>query len=242
MRNYWLRIALGAVAIFTVGMIGISLAKQGVGRVRGVVEGSGPVAIPLAFVPFNLDGSKLGTVEKLTLFRDAPKRISAVEIHIKLKDSLLAGGLEGCRLAANLDKDSGGTGVHVQAGQFSRSVFSCLTGKDSTTQFREFGRAFFEPGSVSVPLLLPSDIIDDLKKGDFHSADPDSTGAEERADSIQAAMEAKADSIAAAAEQHADSIMARTDRLVDSLQKEGRRRADSTRQIHSRMADSLRRR
>ena len=63
MRNYWLRIALGAVAIFTVGLIGISLAKQGVGRVRGVVEGSGPVAIPLAFVPFTLDGSKLGTVE-----------------------------------------------------------------------------------------------------------------------------------------------------------------------------------
>src|SRR4051812_9668212 len=97
MRNYWLRIALGAVAIFTVGMIGISLAKQGVGRVRGVVQGSGPLAIPLAFVPFTLDGSKLGTVDKLTLFRDAPKRISAVEIHIKLKDSLLAGGLEGCR-------------------------------------------------------------------------------------------------------------------------------------------------
>ena len=241
MRNYWLRIALGAVAIFTVGMIGISLARQGVGRVRGVVEGTGPVAIPLAFVPFNLDGSKLGSVEKLTLFRDAPKRISAVEIHIKLKDSLLAGGLGGCRLAANLEKDSDEGGVHVRAGQFSRSVFSCLSEKDSTTEFREFGRAFFQPGGVSVPLLLPSDMIDDLKKGDFHS-DTDSTSAEERADSIQDAIEAKTDSIAAVAEQHANSVIARTNRLVDSLQREGRRRADSTRQIQSRMADSLRRR
>jgi hypothetical protein len=238
MRNYWLRIALGAVAIFTVGMIGLSLAKQGVGRVRGVVEGSGPVAIPLAFVPFTLDGSKLGTVDKLTLFRDAPKRISAVEIHIKLKDSLLAGGLEGCRLAANLDKDSDKGGVHLRAGQFSRGVFSCLAGGDSTAAFREFGRAFFQPGNVSVPLLLPSDMVDDLKKGNFHS-DEDSTTAAERADSIQGAVEAKADSIAAAAEKHADSIMARTHRLVDSLQMEGRRRADSTRRVHSRMADSL---
>lgn len=243
MRNYWLRIVLGAVAIFCVGMIGISLTRRGVGRVRGVVQGSGPLSIPLAFVPFNLDGSKLGSVDKLVLFRDAPKRISAVEIQIKLNDSLLAGGLEGCRLAANLDKDSGGRGVQIRAGQFSRGVFSCLTGHDSSAGFREFGRAFFHPGGVSVPLLLPSDMVDDLKKGDFNSADEDSSGrAEERADSIQNAMEARGDSVAAAAEQRADSIVARTDRLVDSLRREGKRRADSTRRVHTRMADSLPRR
>ena len=243
MRNYWLRIVLGAVAIFCVGMIGISLARQGVGRVRGVVQGSGPLSIPLAFVPFNLDGSKLGSVDKLVLFRDAPKRISAVEIQIKLNDSLLAGGLKGCRLAANLDKDSGGRGVQIRPDQFSRGVFSCLTGHDSSTGFREFGRAFFHPGGVSVPLLLPSDMVDDLKKGDFHSADEDSSGrAEEGADSIQNAMEARGDSITAAAEQRADSIVARTDRLVDSLRREGKRRADSTRRVHTRMADSLARR
>jgi hypothetical protein len=239
MRNYWLRIALGAVAIFTVGMIGISLAKQGVGRVRGVVEGSGPVSIPLAFVPFTLDGSKLGTVDKVTLLRDAPKRISAVEVHVKLKDSLLAGGLVGCRLAANLDKGSDGEGAHLRAGQFSGGVFSCLPSHDSIAQFREFGRAFLEPGSVSVPLLLPSDMVDDLKKGDFHSKEDSSSTAEEQADSIQEAIQAKADSISAAAEKHADSIMARTQHLVDSLQREGRRRADSTRLAHRRMADSL---
>ena len=239
MRNYWLRIVLGAVAIFSVGMIGISLARQGVGRVRGVVQGSGPVAIPLAFVPFTLNGSKLGTVDKLTVFRDAPKRISAVEIQIKLKDSLLAGGLEGCRLAANLDKNSDAGGMHIGADQFSRGVFSCLTHGDSTTDFREFGRAFFQPGGVSVPLFLPSDIVDDLKKGDFHSDEHSTASAEERADSIQQAVEAKTDSIATAAEHHADSIMARTNRLVDSLQKEGQRRADSTRRVHRRIADSL---
>jgi hypothetical protein len=239
MRNYWLRIALGAVAIFIVGMIGISLARQGVGRVRGVVQGIGPVTIPLAFVPFTLDGSKLGTVDKLVLFRDAPKRISAVEIQIKLKDSLLAGGLEGCRLAANLDKNSDERG-HIRADQFSRGVFSCLKGDDSTAAFREFGRALFQPGGVSVPLLLPSDVVDDLKKGDFNSTHEDSVAtAQELGDSIQEAMEAKADSIAAVAEQHADSIIARTDRLVDSLRKEGKRRADSTRRVHNRMADSL---
>jgi hypothetical protein len=203
------------------------------------VQGSGPVTIPLAFVPFNLDGSKLGTVDKLTLFRDAPKRISGVEITIKLKDSLVAGGLKGCRLAANLDKNSDEGGVHIRADQFSRGVFSCLSHGDSSADFQEFGRAFFQPGGVSIPLLLPSDIVDDLKKGDFHSDEDSTSSAEARADSTQQAVEAKADSITAAAEHHADSIMARTHRLVDSLQKEGQRRADSTRRVHRRMADSL---
>src|SRR5688572_12473412 len=105
MRNYWLRIALGAAAIFTVGMIGVSLARQGVGRVRGVVEGSGPITLPIAFVPFKLDGQRLGNVSKVVLLRDAPKRISSVELEIKLKDSVLARGLEGCNLAANFDAD-----------------------------------------------------------------------------------------------------------------------------------------
>ncbi len=70
MRNYWLRIALGAVAIFIVGMIGVTLARQGVGRVRHVVEGSGPISVPLAFIPFHLNGQKLGTVSRVVLLRE----------------------------------------------------------------------------------------------------------------------------------------------------------------------------
>ena len=76
MRNYWLRIALGALAIFTVGMIGVTLARQGVGRVRHVVEGSGPISVPLAFIPFHLNGQKLGTVSRVVLLREAPKQIA----------------------------------------------------------------------------------------------------------------------------------------------------------------------
>ena len=50
MRNYWLRILFGAVAIFAVGMVGVTLGRQGMGRVRGVVEGSGPITLPIPFV------------------------------------------------------------------------------------------------------------------------------------------------------------------------------------------------
>jgi hypothetical protein len=233
MRNYWIRIAFGALAIFAVGMIGVTLARQGVGRVRGVVQGSGPITLPIPFVPFKLDGQKLGTLDKVVLLREAPKRISAVELQIKLQDSVMARGLEGCRLAANLDDQHNRRGVDVKVGPLSSGVFSCFHGNDSTAHLQEFGRAVFQPGGVSVPLLLPNDIVDDLKRGDFGSGEQDS---------MASIAEAKADSIAEAADALADSITGRSERLVDSLRTEGARRADSTRRAGSRMVDSARRR
>ena len=114
MRNYWMRIALGALAIFIVGMLGLSLVRRGIGSVRGVVQGSGPISIPLAFIPFQLNGDKLGSLERVTLEREAPNHVTRVELEVKLSDSVLARGLEGCRLAANLESQSPGRpGVSV---------------------------------------------------------------------------------------------------------------------------------
>jgi hypothetical protein len=240
MRNYWLRIFFGALAIFAVGMVGITLARQGAGRVRRVVEGSGPITVPIPFVAFKLDGRKLGTLEKVVLLRDAPKSISAVELEVKLRDSLMARGLEGCRLAANFDAQSKRRGGSVDVGPISTGVFSCFQGNESSAQLVEFGRATFQPGDVSVPLLLPNDIVDDLKQGHFGSRDEDSmvSAAHARADSIAEVAEARADSITAAVEERANSIAGRSERLVDSLRAEGERRADSTRRAARRMADS----
>jgi hypothetical protein len=239
MRNYWLRIGLGAAAIFTVGMIGIGLARQGVHHVRGVVEGSGPISLPIPFVSFNLNGQKLGKVNKVMLLREAPKKISAVELEISLRDSVLARGLEGCRLIANFDDNRSSPGVSVNDRQFSSGVFTCLSPEDSAPDFQEFGHAVFQPGDVSVPLLLPNDLVDDLREGDFDGPQEDSVSAaaQASADSIADAVEERADSIAAAAEERADSIVARSERLVDSLRREGMRRADSTRRMAGRADD-----
>jgi hypothetical protein len=232
MRNYWLRIALGALAIFTVGMIGVTLAKQGVGRVRHVVEGSGPISVPLAFIPFHLNGQKLGTVSKVVLLREAPKQISAVQLEAKVRDSAVARGLAGCRLTANLDKEETPGSIHIRTGKRAVGVFTCLHAGDSAPGFQEFGRATFQPGDVTVPLLLPDDMVNDLREGHFDDSDvEDSIGAaaEAQAESIGDAAEARADSITEAASNRADSILAQRQHLVDSLREEGQRRADSTR-------------
>lgn len=244
MRNYWLRIVLGAIAIFAVGMIGVTVARQGVGRVRNVVEGTGPISVPIAFIPFKLDGQKLGTVSKIVVQRDAPKQIASVELQIKLLDSTVARGLGGCRLAANLDKDHPRHDTDLEIGPLSNGVFTCLHPNDSTGDFQEFGHAVFQPGGVSVPLLLPKDIADDLQQGNFGSGPDDSISdvAEAKADSAAEVAERQADSITAAAEKAANQVAARQRQFVDSLRREGRRREDSTRRVIQAQIDTARRR
>jgi hypothetical protein len=238
MRNYWLRIALGAAAVFTIGMIGVTLARQGVSRVRGVVEGSGPISLPLGFIPFRLDGEKLGTVNRVVVLRDAPKQISSVELRVKLEDSIVARGLEGCQLAAHFDEEPSSDAGEGSDRKFTPGMFTCLPAGHVPQQFQPFGRAVFQPGDVSVPLLLPDDIVDDLKEGQFGSPAEEDSAAETMADSIADAAEALADSIAAAAELRAESIVAQSERLSDSLRREGLRRADSTRRAKSAVPDS----
>src|SRR6476660_2183373 len=232
MRNYWLRIVVGAVAIFSVGMIGVTLARQGAGRVRSVVEGTGPLSLPIAFVPFKLDGQKLGTVSKIVLQRDAPKRISSVQVQITLPDSVLARGLAGCRLLANFEQDRHTRGdIKGRVGPRAPSIFSCVHGKDSVSGFQQFGDAVFQPGGVSVPLLLPDDIVTDLKEGNFGSDNDDSLqdAAEARADSVNEAAQDRADSVAEVGQDRADSIAAVAEREAKRAVARQLRLADSLR-------------
>jgi len=228
MRNYWGRIALGALAIFTVGMIGLTLVRRGIGSVRGVVEGSGPISIPLAFIPFKLNGDKLGSLERVTLQRETPRRVTRVELEVKLSDSVLARGLEGCRLAANLDSEvPGRPGINVHRGPFAEGSFWCARDDSADTVLVEYGEAVFRPGGVTVPLFLPRSLVDELQNIDFD-------------DSTPPVAEAQVDSIMAATQLSPDSVGAVRGRMIDSLRVEGRRRADSARRVLRQMADSAR--
>ena len=230
MRNYWVRIALGAAAIFIVGMVGLTLVRRGLGTVHGVVHGSGPISIPLAFIPFQLNGDKLGTLQRVTLQREAPNRVTSVELEVKLGDSLLARGLEGCRLAANVDSDTArSNGVNIHGGPFKEGSFWCAKDDSTSEGLVEYGHAIFHPGDVKVPLLLSQGLVDELQDLDFDN------------DSTPPVDEVQVDSIVAAAERTADSVSkAAHVRMSDSLRAEGRRRADSTRSVVRRMADSAR--
>ena len=239
MRSYWMRIALGAVAIFTVGMVARALINRGIGGVRGVVEGSGPISIPLAFIPFRLGGDKLGTLERVTLNRETPSRVTSVELEVELTDSLLAGGLQGCRLAANLESEGDGhRGVNVQRGPFGDGNFWCAGNDSASKELVEYGHAVFRPGNVTVPLLLPPDLVDDLQNLDL-GGDEAPPMSEAAAESLSQAAEAEAESVVTAARISRDSARMMSSQ-IDSIRQEGRRRADSARRVITQMADSAR--
>ena len=234
MRSYWIRILIGSLVIFAIGMIGVTLVRHGMVRVNDVVHGSGPISIPLAIIPFEIGGNELGTLDRLVLERTAPKNISSVRVEVKLKDSLVAQGLSGCRLAANFDASHQGShDLNVEVAKGQSGTFRCLKGDAADTSLVEFGVAVLQPGGVELPLYLPKGMVEDLQRGNFLD---DSA---EVADSLTDAMEALGDSISEVQERKIDSLNVRNTSLADSLRTVGRHRLDSLKQSALRLADSL---
>ncbi len=245
MRNYWLKILVGALAIFAVGMIGVTLARRGIAGVTRVVASDQPLTIPLSLIPFELQGERLGKLDHVTMMRKSPTEVTAVELQIQLADSLVARGLAGCRLVANMET-KGDSGVDIHVGPRSASVFYCA-GDTAQADLLEYGHAVLQPGDVEIPLLLSRDMVKELQHIDFGKGGP-GEAAEARADSIAAASEVQGDSISAAVQQALklqgrdrqralDSIKAGARRLGDSLRAVGLRQADSARH-EARVADS----
>ena len=222
MRNYWLKILLGAVGIFAVGMIGVTIVRSGIAKVNSVVHSDEPITIPLGLVPFALAGERLGKLDHVTLYRETPNHVSEVELSVELTDSLFAQGLSGCRLVANIEGDDRERGVNIRVGKDSLEgdAFSCLAGDSTPPEFVEYGTAVFNPGEVEVPLLLPVELVSELQSLDLeHEA-----GA---ADSL-GEINVPTDSIAAQVEREIDSAMLRR-KPGESRQAATRRFADSIR-------------
>ncbi|HUF36700.1 MAG TPA: hypothetical protein VMN37_12165 [Gemmatimonadales bacterium] len=240
MRNYWLRIFLGAFAIFAIGMVGVTLIRGGMARVHHVVKGDGPIEIPLAFIPFILGGERLGTMQRVVLHRETPRRVREVEVRIDLGDSLLARGLSGCRLASNFEDRNGSHGVQLRAARDSGGIFYCLPGDSTPADLVEFGEAVFQPGEVRVPLYLHRDLVTDLLEG----FDPDSTATFSPVDADSIATEARrqVDSALAAAglaTESAGRVGRAGRRLGDSLRAAARAQVDSVREELRQLADTL---
>lgn len=236
MRSYWMRILLGAAAIFAIGMLGVTLYRRGAAKVSEVVAGAGPLSIPLPFVPFELGGNRLGRVERLVVNRDAPKKVSSVELEVKLDDSLVAQGLAGCRLAANLESDSTRPGdVNVHVSRKDRPFFFCAADDSSLV---EFGTVTLNPGDIEIPLLVPESLADQLQSGMWEGgAAPDSAEAiAVHAESLAAKAEKLGDSLGRQHAEFAESMAAWGRHLSDSLRAAGKLRSDS---ILRDMADTL---
>ncbi|MBM4188201.1 MAG: hypothetical protein FJ206_12935 [Gemmatimonadetes bacterium] len=101
MQGYWAKIGLKAGLIFVVGFAIISTFRSTKRKVVRVVEGTGDVTIPLAFVPFTFDGERLGTFRKLVIHRAGPDEPSGVDVTIRITDRAQLGRLAGCEVTVD---------------------------------------------------------------------------------------------------------------------------------------------
>ncbi|MGH7507853.1 MAG: hypothetical protein ACREMZ_00095 [Gemmatimonadales bacterium] len=183
MRNYWMRIAFGALAIFALGMVGVTLARRGISGVRQVAEGTGPITIPVAFVPFKLDGERLGTIRRIKIDRAAPDQVKSVSLTVRLAHSADTARLEGCILVAEGFEDFN-----------SQTTIRCATPAETTYRdLANIGEVRLTPGGRFFDLLMPREAIRELTDSDslFVGRDtiwPDSVAeaARRMADSVQA--------------------------------------------------------
>ena len=224
MKNYWIRIGLGALAVFAVGMVIHNAGLRAKNSIENTLNSADPISLPIAFVPFRLDGQKLGTIKKVVLLRNDPKHISSVRVVVQMADSQGVSLLQDCLIA-----------VDDVERLNDRSTFRCQQADTTGSGLEHFGVVSISGTTDSFPLLLPATAVQDIKTTalEIHRAhqqamtDSATEAVEAQADSISTAAEARADSIAAAAEWMGDSISRAATRTADSIRAAGQKKARS---------------
>jgi hypothetical protein len=221
MKNYWVKIAIGALGIFAIGMVLITGFRSAKNKLRATLDSTDPIPLPIAFLPFKFDGRSLGSLHRVVLTRSAPDQISGVEVNINLHDSLSSAQFKDCRLTVKDIKNIN-----------DKTSFTCVSGDTAGNGLVPFGFVRFGDSPDSTPLLLPAEAVEGLKKMHFKMDDhgfsiremSDSMrdvqdSLEHVQDSIQGAVEAQADSISETASARADSITTAAEALADSVRQ-----------------------
>lgn len=205
MAKYWIKILIGALFIFGVGFAVFATGR----RVVGEIKSDHDLTIPLGnFIPFNLNGEKLGTLRSLTIKRGPPRQVVGFGIRVRLTDTLGVGRLQNCMMTVtdpeNIDE---------------KTMFFCLKSDSGYTTFGEFRADLrMENGNVSttvLPLYLPSTVVQDIlrKQGNDSLGVNDSMAAEIR-ERVRMQSRAISDSLRAATlEQNAKKMQAQADSI-----------------------------
>jgi hypothetical protein len=231
MRNYWIKIVLGALGIFFVGMIIVTAVKSARTKITRTMESIDPIPLPVAFLPFRLDGVKLGSLSKLVLLRDLPNQVSGVDLVVSLADSVSPRRFHDCLLAVD-DVE------HIN----DKTSFRCERGDTAGARLAPFGFVRFKNTEDSVPLLLPTASVQDMRKLRFNLSQHgfSVTSIEDSlAEAVESRMDARSDSI--------DELKDTADELEDSAASANKvdrpklqKQADSVRTVMRALVDRMR--
>jgi hypothetical protein len=158
MKWYWGKIALKAVVIFGAGYGIVSVVRATKHRVIQAVETSSDLAItiPLPFLPFNVDGVKVGTFRRIVLHRSNPETVESVDATVRMSDSSQLQQLRGCTVT-----------VDDPSRLSDKSSFRCVTADGLMTPFGSLIVSTMQDGewakAAEIPLVLPRDVARRLR-------------------------------------------------------------------------------
>lgn len=151
--KYWLKIILGMLAVFAVGMVVATGIKQGNRRVHALIEGTESVTLPMLGAPFMLGDAKLGAIQSMRIERDTPKQVSGFHLKVRLDDPQALETLATCQISLD---DFESIDEH--------SRFICVDPADSVAQdMQQFGTITFQPSGQVHVLLAPAKVRDEMR-------------------------------------------------------------------------------
>ncbi len=172
MRTFWSKIGLGALAVFMVGMLSLTLFRQAKNAaaealstaIQTSARSVARTASASSYIPFRLNGETMGNVRHAQIQRHTSGTLPEVDLTVELDDPGLKHQLRDCVLVPeqhhNFDFDRG---------------FECAEGL--TGDLVEIGTVHFVNIDLERPLKVERDIASDMQKGDPFEATADAGGA-----------------------------------------------------------------
>jgi hypothetical protein len=181
MKRYWIRIALGAVGIFAIGMLVVAAGRRGVARVRELAMNQ-TVRLPANVAPFRVDGKRLGSLSQIRITPQTDQGFPRINLIAQLDDPSSVAGLSNCVLMANdASVVQGESGLH------------CAGSSDSAAEsLIDMGTITLEPTGDVLHLFVPEREL--RGKSWFHHSIPDVPPVPASTAGHQAGIDLQADS------------------------------------------------
>lgn len=160
MNRYWLRIALGALLVFVLGVSAMAAVRKGKAEVgQFLASVSSRIPLQLAHLKFRFEGRNIGEVSGIDVQRSGPDDPGRIAIRVDLAE---AGDLELVRDCTLTTDDL----AHFD----KRLGFRCADQAELTADdLVKTGDVTFEPGSVTRPLLLLRRDVNRWRRSDIRS-------------------------------------------------------------------------
>lgn len=162
MNRYWIRIALGALLVFGLGLAGLAAVRKGKAQVRSLLT-TAATRLPLRFanIDFRLDGRRLGAVTGIDIVRNSAAEVGRVTGHVELSTPDAALLLRECFLTLDDVR-------HLS----HRSSFLCVAQSElAKGQLVEVGEVSFKPEGFTRPLYLPERTVNEWRRSEIQRLD-----------------------------------------------------------------------